>query len=156
MKLIISINNEASSFFTYYINQQILASITGQRETSTSRFIALKVVSSEVLVPLVAGVVCTGAMYRLTQATISPINHRLLLYYLGVALAGTLPLLISAKQRRLYVFPALPFYALAMAIIFNNVAVTFERYVNHSKRVFKYSIVISSILLVISIFLLFF
>src|SRR2546425_1268432 len=64
----------------------------GERETSLSRFDVLTVVSRESLVPLLVGGILTAAVYRLRKSRIAAIHPRLFLFYLGIALAGSLPI----------------------------------------------------------------
>jgi hypothetical protein len=145
----------SAHFFKRYWRQQVLASVTGERETSGSHFNILTVVSRENLVPLLAAGMLTAAMYRLRQSTISSIHYRLFLYYLGIALAGSLPILISAKQKRWYAFPSLPFYSLAIAVVFNDVALALERLIGENKRMCKYITLFPSMILCIAVFLMF-
>src|SRR5262249_19158329 len=86
-----------------------LASVAGVPKAWTSRFDILIVVSRESLVPLLVGCTLTVILYRLRQTTIASIHSRLFLYYLGIALAGSLPILISVKQMRCTLFPRYPF-----------------------------------------------
>src|SRR5712691_1367638 len=111
--LLLSANTASVHFFKRYVSQQVLASVAGAPETWTSRFDVLTVVSRESLVPLLVGGTLAATLYRLRRTAISSIHARLFLYYLGIALAGSLPILISVKQRRWYIFPSLPFYAMA-------------------------------------------
>jgi len=148
--LMFSISAASVQFWKRYVSQQVLASVTGERETSLSRFDVLIVVSRESLVPLLMGGILTAAIYRLKKSRIAAIQPRLFLYYLGIALAGSLPILISAKQRRWYAFPALPFYAMAIAVVFNDMALALEKLVDDNKIV-KNIIVFSSIFLCIAL-----
>jgi len=147
-----SLSAASVQFWKRYVSQQVLASVTGERETSLSRFDVLIVVSRESLVPFLVGGILTAAMYRLRQSRIAAIQPRLFLYYLGIALAGSLPILISAKQRRWYAFPALPFYAMAIAVVFNDVALALERLVDDNKNMSKNIAIFSSIILSIAIY----
>jgi 4-amino-4-deoxy-L-arabinose transferase-like glycosyltransferase len=153
--LMLSTNTASVHFFKHYVSQQVLASVTGAPETWTSRFDVLTVVSRESLVPLLVGGTLTATLYRLRQIAISSIHPRLFLYYLGIALAGSLPILISVKQMRWYAFPSLPFYAMAIAVIFNDAALVLERLVNGNKNIEKNIIVFSSIILCIAVCLMF-
>jgi 4-amino-4-deoxy-L-arabinose transferase-like glycosyltransferase len=153
--LMFSMSTASAHFFKRYWHQQVLASVTGERETSGSHFTLLKVVSRENLVPLLAAGMLTAAMYRLRQSTISTIHYRLFWYYLGIALAGSLPILISAKQKRWYAFPSLSFYSLAIAVVFNDVALALERFIGENKKRCKYITLFSSMLLCIAVFLMF-
>src|SRR5207237_9140729 len=102
------------------------------------------------LVPLLVGGTLAVIIYRLRQTAITSIHPRLLLYSLGVALAGSLPILISVKQHRWYAFPSLPFYAMAIAVVFNDVALALERLVNSGKKVGKTVLIFSLIILCIA------
>ncbi len=150
--LMFSLSAASVQFWKRYVSQQVLASVTGERETSLSRFDVLAVVSRESLVPLLVGGILTAAVYRLRKSRIATIHPRLFLFYLGIALAGSLPILISAKQKRWYAFPALPFYAMAIAVVFNDVAVALERLVDDNKSMSKNIAIFSSIILGIAIY----
>lgn len=145
------ISAASAHFFKRYMSQQVLASVTGERETSTSRFDVLTVVSREILVPLLVGGMLTAVLYRLRQITISSVHSRLFFSYLCIALAGSLPILLSAKQKRWYAFPSLPFYAMAIAVVFNDAAVAVERLVDGRKHIGKNIAIFSSIILCIAI-----
>jgi len=142
-------------FFKRYVSQQVLDSVTGAREISTSRFHVFTVVGRESLVPLLVGGTLAALVYCLRQTAISSVHSRLFLYYLGIALAGSLPILISAKQKRWYVFPSLPFYAMAIGVVFNDAALALERLVDDKKKMGKYIIIFSTIILCIALSLMF-
>ena len=91
--LMFSTSTASVHFFKRYVSQQVLASVTGAPETSTSRFNVLTVVGRESLVPLLVGGTLAAIIYRLRQTAISSIHSRLFLSYLGIALAGSLPIL---------------------------------------------------------------
>jgi hypothetical protein len=150
--LMFSLSAASLQFWKRYVNQQVLASVTGGRETSLSRFEVFTVVSRESLVPLLVGGILTAAVYRLQKSRIAAIHPRLFLFYLGIALAGSLPILISAKQKRWYAFPALPFYAMAIAVVFNDVALALENLVDTHKNMRKNIAIFSSIILSIAIY----
>jgi hypothetical protein len=83
------------------------------------------------------------------------VHYRLFLYYLCIALAGSLPLLISAKQKRWYALPSLPFYALAIGVVFNDMALRLESLVDKNKTIAKYIVVSASTILLLSLLLMF-
>jgi len=149
------VSAESAHFLKRFLRQQILARVTGERATSTSRFIVLEAVSREILVPLIAGGLLTTAMYRHRKTTIFSMNYRLFLSYLCIALAGSLPLLISTDQKRWYTFPSLPFYALAIAVVFNDIARSFEQFIDENTKVYKHTLLSSLIILCIAIFSMF-
>ena len=149
--LLFASNAEAVYFFKKYMSQQVLASVTGTRETAASRFDILTAVSRESLVPLLVGGILTATIYRLRKTTIASVHYPLFLSYLCIALAGSLPLLISVKQRRWYALPSLPFYALAIGVVFNDVALRLESVVSQHKIVARYVMVFASIILLLSV-----
>ena len=153
--LLCFVNADAVHFFKRYVSQQVLASVTGAREISTSRFAILTAVSRESLVPLLVGGVLTAAIYRLRKTTIASVHYPLFLYYLCIALAGSLPLLISVKQRRWYALPSLPFYALAIGVVFNDIALMLGNLVNKNKIIAKYVLVFAVTVLFSSVLLMF-
>jgi hypothetical protein len=112
-------------------------------------------VGRESLVPLLIGSTLAAILYRLRQTTLSSMPSRLFFYYLSIALAGSLPILVSVKQMRWYAFPSLPFYAMAIAVVFNDVALTLEMLVGSNKNLGKNTIIFSSIILCIALFLMF-
>ena len=153
--LVLSTNTASVHFFKHYVSQQVLASVTSAPKTWTSRFNVLTVVSRESLVPLLVGGTLAATLYRVRRTAISSIHSRLFLYYLGIALAGSLPILISVKQMRWYAFPSLPFYAMAIAVVFNDAARGLERLVSSNKNTEKNIIIFSSIILCIAVYLMF-
>jgi 4-amino-4-deoxy-L-arabinose transferase-like glycosyltransferase len=153
--LMFATNMASVHFFKRYVSQQVVASVTGGREISTSRFHVFTVVGRESLVPLLVGGALAAFIYRLRQPAISSVHSRLFLYYLGIALAGSLPLLVSAKQKRWYAFPSLPFYAMAIGVVFNDAALALERLLDDNKKIGKYIIIFSAIILCIALSIMF-
>jgi hypothetical protein len=153
--LMLSTNTASVHFFRRYMSRQVLASVTGAPETSVSRFDILTVVSRESLIPLLVGGTLAAVIYRLRRTAISSIHSRLFMYSLGIALAGSLPILVSVKQKRWYAFPSMPFYAMAIAVVFNDAALALERWMNGNKNVGKNIIIFSSIILCAALSLMF-
>jgi 4-amino-4-deoxy-L-arabinose transferase-like glycosyltransferase len=149
------VNENSRYFFSQYVEKQIIASISGKREIQSSRLNILYTICRDIIVPLAFAGLFAVIMYRLRKTTRISINYSLLLYYLFIALVGSLPILISPKQMRWYAFPSFPFYALASATVFNDVAIAFEELIDKNKKLYKkilfFSVAIffSSILLMI-------
>jgi len=152
--ILLIVNRDSVHFFSQYFNGQVLASLYGEREISTSRFNVLRAIGRDIIVPLIFIGLPTIFVYRKRIMTLS-INYRLLIYYLGIALIGSLPLLISPKQRRWYVFPSLPFYALAIATACNDIALALEKLISQKKRANRYILLFSFIIFIASIILMF-
>src|SRR5262245_31604478 len=146
-------NENSRHFFSQYVEKQIIASISGKRETQSLRLNILYTICCDMAVPLVFAGLFAVIMYRLRKTTRISINYRLLLYYLCIALVGSLPILISPKQMRWYAFPSLPFYALAAAAVFNDVAIALEELIDKNKKLYKIILFFSFILFFLSILL---
>lgn len=116
----------ARDFCLHYGQQQLGASLSGVRERTGSRWEVLRAVSREIAVPLLLGGLLTWLGPGPRTWRVSDPQRRLLLCYLGIALAGSLPLMVSAKQHRWYVFPSLPFYVLALALLWQPAALRLE------------------------------
>ena len=144
--IMLTMNDESRAFFGHYFDKQIMDSLYGKREVSVSRFNMLYAVCREIVAPLILSGLLTFFIYRLRKFTIRSINYRLFLYYLCIALMSSLPLLVSPKQRRWYVFPSLPFYVLAIASVFNDIALEVEQWLNQNKKlcsgILKFSMLI--------------
>lgn len=105
---------------SFYYTQQIVASISGAREKGTNNFWIMFVVLREIIVPVIIGAIVwglskfkVGAKYKLS------FGMRFWFYFL-IALSGSLPIVLSSKQMGWYIFPSLPFYALAVAALFDK------------------------------------
>ena len=146
-------NDEAINFFSQYINRQIIASITGVRELASSRFSIFFAICSNMIIPLIFGGLLVIVAHRMKRFKISSINKRLFLFYLCIALVGSLPIHISPKQMRWYAFPSFPFYTLAIAIVFNDTALTLEKLIEKNKSLYRNVLISSACILSLSIIL---
>jgi 4-amino-4-deoxy-L-arabinose transferase-like glycosyltransferase len=151
--IMLLISGDSVKFFIQYIDRQIIASINGIRELASSRFIIFFAVCNDMIVPLIFGGLLTTAVYRIKKFKIFSINNRLFLYYLCIALVGSLPIHISPKQMRWYVFPSFPFYTLAIAIVFNDTALTLEKLIDKNKNMYRSVLISSMIILSLSVIL---
>lgn len=99
---------------TLYVDQQVLAALSGRREMSASSLTIVKALVQSVCAPmlLVTGTIAL-AVKRWTPP--SRADRSLALAFIALGLAGTLPILASAKQAGHYLVPAVPFYAIGVA-----------------------------------------
>lgn len=99
-----------------YLEQQLLPSLRGEREiTSDHRYDILLDLLSEVAVPLGLAMLIYAVNRRTDR--LRQIDKRKALFLLLIGLSAALPLMISLKQRRFYLLPALPYFALSIAAI---------------------------------------
>jgi hypothetical protein len=131
-------NDDAQYFMVQYLKRQIIESISGSRELSGSRLTIFFVMCREMLVPLVCVVLLAGIMRKIKKTMVCFINYRLLLYYACLSIISSMPIIVSQKQMRWYVFPSFPFYILAISVVFNDVAIALERFILENKHICDY------------------
>ena len=119
---------------TEYVHQQVLAAMTGQREVSAGSFTILGELLQGVLLPIVGmGALAMAAARRFVAP--SPFARKNAACFMLLGLAGTLPILASAKQAGHYLVPAVSFYALAGALVIApTVTIVTERYARSGSR----------------------
>jgi hypothetical protein len=103
-----------------YYSQQVAPSMSGLREKGTNSLWILWAVLRELIVPLASGLLVWGATELKWRLRNRPVIGSAFGFFFIVALCGSLPILISPKQLGWYVFPSLPFYALAVAALFQK------------------------------------
>ena len=107
------------------------------------------------LVPLVFVVLFAVIMYKIKNTAMISINYRIILYYSCIALVSSIPIIISKKQMRWYVFPSFPFYVLAISVVFNETARALEKFISENKHI-HYHIKLSSVMIFVLALLLMF
>ena len=106
----------ARSSLTQYVNEQVLAAMGGRREVSASSLTILKELLQGVALPIA---MACGLIAAAGRHFVPPSGERRsgAASMLLLGLAGTLPILASAKQAGHYLVPAVPVYAIAAAEI---------------------------------------
>jgi 4-amino-4-deoxy-L-arabinose transferase-like glycosyltransferase len=119
---------------TAYVNQQVLAAMSGQREVSAGSFTILGQLVQGVMLPLAGmGVLAIAAARRFVAP--SRLARRYAASFVLLGLAGTLPILASAKQAGHYLVPAVSLYAMAGALVLAPTVTVFtERYARPGSR----------------------
>ncbi len=104
----------------HYLSDQLLPSLTGQRwarSAETSRLSFLYSMGKELaLHSTLAGLLLLFARYGGTLS-LPPAMLRKAGACFVIALSGSLPILLSYKQRSFYIIPTLPFFALAFGLL---------------------------------------
>jgi 4-amino-4-deoxy-L-arabinose transferase-like glycosyltransferase len=102
-----------------YFNHQFLPSIKGQREITThSRFkiIIELFLDLSVIFTLLAFLL----FLRIKNTKIKTFTfNKNFLFFLFIGISASVPLIISLKQRKFYLVPSIPFYAMAFASLLN-------------------------------------
>jgi len=100
-----------------YIMQQVMPSLSGSREITTdSRFNIIFQLIPELVIPLILG----GLLLLLSNKQLkfsTFVYSRQFWLFLLIGLTASLPIMISMKQRKFYLLPSLPFYALAIGYL---------------------------------------
>jgi 4-amino-4-deoxy-L-arabinose transferase-like glycosyltransferase len=100
-----------------YFDQQLIPALSNEREISAGY--RLKIVVDMILelgIPLIIIAFMTFRQFR-KHESLKPFADRGFLLFLIIALCASVPLIISLKQRRFYLIPSIPFYALSFGFI---------------------------------------
>lgn len=116
--ILVLLNDDFLISMKRYFSRQVIASLSGNREKGSDHFGILIVTFREVIVPFLVGIV-VWTIFRLKNHSLSIKIGKISMFYLLIALSGSLPVAISPKQLMWYVYPSFPFFALAIASMFN-------------------------------------
>lgn len=127
-------------FFQNYWQKQIVGSIQSV-ETVSSRFFILFRLFNELIPSIVIGLLFFIA-YPKIQMTSE--RKKWFMFFLGLALSGVVPIMISLKQSGFYIVPTFPFFALAFSMfLYKNVA--------HFVEKLKAKVIFDKLLVVVSV-----
>lgn len=107
----------AREFMSHYLKQQVMDSLSGQREAATSLVNHLGIlvkIAEQVIVILVVILVLRWRLVRPGTTKIAGFTRPAWLFLL-IGLSASLPMVVSAKHHSFYLFPALIFFALSAA-----------------------------------------
>jgi 4-amino-4-deoxy-L-arabinose transferase-like glycosyltransferase len=114
---------DSVEFWQGFWQNQVTASLTGERSPGHSRWYLPERWLSEMIVPfLITGVLMLAA--RLSFRRIQ--FNRQALFFLLVALAASLPFMISTRQHARYILHSYPFFVLSLAFATQNIAAQIE------------------------------
>lgn len=106
---------ELLKFFGTYMNEQVMKSVSGQRE-GIKHFYLFNRFVGEIIVPIfIAGVIYLAIKIKKIHVEKLAGNNRTALMFLFIALSASLPMFFIPKQRIWYLFPSFVFYAMAVA-----------------------------------------
>jgi len=103
-------------FFQNYWQKQVVGSIQSVETVNTRFFIIIRMFNE--LIPSFI----IGALFFIAHPKIKLTSERKkwFLFFIGLALSGVLPIMISLKQSGFYIVPTFPFLALAFAVFFHE------------------------------------
>lgn len=149
--LIIFTNKEASEFLNRYLETQVFASLSGSRKNVESHLDSLKVISREIVVPFIIAILFSIVFIVKDRAKLKLKADRKFLFFLLIALSGSLPVMLSTKLMSWYLFPSFPFYTLAVAYLFENYSSRLQNNVANNRRATIVMLVISAVIFLASI-----
>lgn len=109
-------STEAQHYFEAYFQEQLVRSFSDDSLVTRGRFYILKLMLVE---PIALWIILAISLYYYQHKTqqISKQTKLWAIFFLLLFLSGTLPMLVSPKQMRFYIVPALPFICLAVGTI---------------------------------------
>lgn len=115
--LLFALNKAALDAFTQYLNIQVFDSIAGKGRVG-SRLVLMKNLFFELLPLLLILLIFLGVYWKKRKHLFSDFAYfRALIFLCFIGLSASVPLMISPKLSSFYLVPALPYFALAFAII---------------------------------------
>jgi 4-amino-4-deoxy-L-arabinose transferase-like glycosyltransferase len=114
---------DSVKFWQAFWQNQIMASITSERASGDTHWYLAERWISEMIVPFII----TGVLMLVTRLSFRRIQfNRQALFFLFVALAASLPFMISTRQHTRYILHSFPFFVLSLAFATQNIAAQIE------------------------------
>ena len=122
---------ESQDFWKGFWKAQVVASLKSERGAGDTHWYLVERWAAEMAVP----VVIAGFFMALTRISFRQIRfNRQALFFLLIALAGSLPFLLSTRQHNRYIFQSFPFYVLSLAFAVDRVAAGIESILSDRPR----------------------
>ena len=119
---LVLLNAHAREFFSRYLQQQVIASLQGVHGNTTSwgHFYILKTMTRDLRFPAAVAFVFVLIDYMRNRTKALTFgrgaqSNPALRFCLAMAVAASLPIMLSPKQWSHYTYPSYPFYSLALA-----------------------------------------
>jgi len=116
---------EVRHFFSQYLQRQIVGSISGRENSVPTRLYIVYALLTEILFPLVF--LLPLLLFHIVRGDRNALNwNKRTFLLLLLALSGSLPIVLSLKQARFYLYPSLFFYSLFLVSLFRSPLKMFE------------------------------
>ena len=113
--LLVNVFPEIKSNLVKYFNQQFIPSLSKAREiTTNNRFKIIFDLILNLSIPIILSVFFTIKKRKAKTHEKLPYKKNILFFIL-IAISASIPLIISLKQRKFYLIPSIPFYALSFS-----------------------------------------
>lgn len=131
----------AKEYMTQYFMHQVVASVSGSRGGDEHFKLTL-----QILLDFGASfLISTIAIFAAHKKVLKPHASKMFWLFLLIGLSASLPLEVSPRQHNYYLFPSLPFFAIALALLFTDqLSASIKRFGSY-----KFVIVLNMILLVV-------
>lgn len=108
-------NPEAVDSLDFYFNERLIGRVSGAPVVS-DRFQVMKELITHLLVVIGLIAVVFGVV-KLRKKRIAKFDKRSVLFFSAIGISGSVPLMLTLVQRGFYMTPAMPFFAMAVALI---------------------------------------
>jgi 4-amino-4-deoxy-L-arabinose transferase-like glycosyltransferase len=117
------LSEDSVKFWQGFWQNQIVASMTNERASGNTHWFLVERWISEMIVPfLIAGVLMLATRLSFRRLDF----NRQALFFLLVALAASLPFMISTRQHARYILHSYPFFVLSLAFATQSIAAQIE------------------------------
>lgn len=137
ISVVLMMYEPAKKFIVKYIHVQLESSLTGVLREE-SHFVILKIIGME-LIPVMAITLIVIGVYKLKNKTASILsgqNDQLTFFFLLLAISASFPIMISNKQLRFYLIPALPYFAIGFSLFILPIVKEWIEQINIKARYF--------------------
>ena len=123
---------DSLKFWKGFWQAQVVLSLTSQRAAGDTHWYLVERWILEMIVP----VITVGVMMVVARVPLRQIRfNRQALFFFLIALVGSLPFLISARQHARYILHSFPFYVLSLAFLADNVALHLENVLANKRKI---------------------
>jgi len=113
--MILLINPTAFDALVFYFNERLMGRINDEPVVA-DRFQVMKELGTHLLVSA-AMIGITYGVVKLRKKVTGKVNVKAFIFFFCIGLAGSAPLMITLVQRGFYMTPAMPFFAIAVALV---------------------------------------
>lgn len=115
-------NEEAKQFLTTYFNNQVIASVAGEREKADTFYnhFSLFVKLLKQLSPLLTIMLISFLLNIKYKIFNKNLKFKNALFFIIIGLSGSLPIALSSKHHSFYLIPSFPYYALCFAVFISD------------------------------------
>lgn len=139
-----------------YFQKQIIGSLQNTEPTVVTRFQIIIDFFSAILPILILGILLfVIGFYKKIDAKIYSKHKQLSLLFIGITLAGVIPIMVSMKQSGFYILTVYPFFSIGVGLIFYPLLKKWVEAINTNSLKFKIWNLFSVLAFSVSLFLVF-